>query len=404
MIDFAEDLEHRAFYERLAAGELATGPRGTVVFVVFTDQLDLRRGDLFVALGLAKALTRVGWGVRMLPGPLWYEPLEGPADVAIVMIESFVPGLLPPHVATIAWCRNWTRKWAELPYLDEFDAIWSSSRASADVLEGASGRPVEVVSLGVDEELFATADSARDIPVLSTANFWGDERSLAPALAEVSARHRVVWVGGGSSDPDTGSIEFPGSASYFAVPALYRRSTVVVDDLIPPAKEFGNQNSRLFESLSAGALPVTNEASGLADLGLQDVPVYSSPTELVRIVDELLRDPERTAALAERLAAVVARRHTFAHRAAQVDDSLASLAASTANRTSRPELIRWITTERVRLNRFHQDLVLEQARSADLEAQRDAEPATGALLRTAAVRIAQLPARIARRLRARRSG
>ena len=32
------------------------------------------------------------------------------------MIESFVPGLLPPHVATVAWCRNWTSAWAALPY------------------------------------------------------------------------------------------------------------------------------------------------------------------------------------------------------------------------------------------------------------------------------------------------
>lgn len=402
-LSMPEDTAQRALYEELARGEHSTGPNGTVVFVVFTDQLDLRRGDLYVALGLAKYLNRLGWGVRLLPGPQWYEPLEGPADVAIVMIESFVPGLLPPHVATVAWCRNWTSAWAALPYLDEFDAIWSSSAESAAVLSKAAGAAVEVVPIAADAELFHPAAGQRDIPVLSTANFWGEERSLAGALGAVSRRHEVVWVGGGSTTEDTGDVVFPGNASYFAVPELYRRSSLVVDDVIPPAREFANHNSRLFESLSAGALPITNEARGLEELGLADVPVYSGPDDLVATVDGLLADPEGTAALQRRLAEVVGARHTFAHRAGQVDGILRALVASTSTRSSRSPLIGWIARERVRLNAFHEQLVAEQARTAELEARAAAEPSTRAVVSAAARRLVQLPARIVRRL-ARRTG
>ena len=102
-------------YAAIARGDHATGDRGTIRFAVSTDDPTEGKGDLFVALGLARALRAEGWGVAMWPIRRWAE--EVPADTAVLvnMIESFVPGLVPSGTATIAWVRNWTAQWATLP-------------------------------------------------------------------------------------------------------------------------------------------------------------------------------------------------------------------------------------------------------------------------------------------------
>lgn len=382
------------YYRQLAAGAHAVGPKGTVVFVVFTDQLEERRGDLFVALGLGKQLQKLGWGVRLWPSRQWEQPLEGPADVAIVMIEAFVPDLLPPRVATIAWARNWTEKWVRVPYLAHFDAIWASSSPSADALAEASGREVQVVPIGVDPELFSPGTGVKDIEVFSSANLWGEERDIAAALERVARSHDVVWVGERPSADGPAGIEFPGPVSYFDVPGWYRRSTVVVDDQIPPAKRYGNQNSRIFESISAGAVPITNSALGLDELGLGGVPVYENPDHLVQLIDGLLNEPDATARLQQELREVVGRLHGFEHRAALVEPWINDLARSTASRTSPAPLLSWIAGERARFRALSDAHAISQQRIAELTA----EPSTASVLAAAAGRLARLPARVARRL------
>lgn len=391
---------HEAYYEQLAAGDFAIGPKGTIVFVVFTDQLRLRRGDLFVALGLGKYLQRLGWGVRLWPGPKWDEPFEGPADAAIIMIESYLPGMLPPHIATIAWVRNWTEKWAALPYLGDFDAIWASSGPSAEALATSWGGDVQVVPIGVDREMFSVSREGKDVEVFSSANFWGDEREIARALATVSRSHQVVWVGGGTTG-DIASITFPGAVSYFELPDWYNRSTIVVDDQIPAAKRYGNQNSRLFESIGAGAIPVTNSALGLAELGLGAVPVFGNPAELETIVSNLLHNSVWASELQATLAAVVDERHGFDHRAALIDPVLSRLVAHTRGRTARSHLIVWLTEERARYNELLQQNAAAEVRFAELRSRHEAEPSTSSLFAASARRLLQLPARIGRRLFAR---
>ena len=76
------------------------------------------------ALGLARALRAEGWGVAMWPLARWGEELPADTTVVVSMIESFVPGYVPAGTALVAWVRNWTAKWAALPYLDEFDAVY----------------------------------------------------------------------------------------------------------------------------------------------------------------------------------------------------------------------------------------------------------------------------------------
>ena len=94
-------------YERLARGEHADGPRGTVRFAVSTDDPAEGKGDLFVALGLARALRAEGWGVAMWPTTRWAEAAgwqlvwELPVDYA-VSARTEIKGNFTTAVETVA--------------------------------------------------------------------------------------------------------------------------------------------------------------------------------------------------------------------------------------------------------------------------------------------------------------
>lgn len=339
------DDRQRALYDEIVAGQHADGDAGRIAFAVSTDDLDAGRGDLFVALGLAKYLARRGWGVRLWPMSQWGERIEG-VDAVVSMLESFVPGLVPPHAARIAWVRNWTETWLEQPFLREFDAVWSSSSASAEVLAEAYGRAVDVVPIAADAELFSPAEGRRGLTVVSSVNHWGQPRRIHSVLGDLGARVDVTLFGEQGSGAAVSHVAHAGRISYFGLPDVYRRSLVVLDDVIDQAAVYGNQNSRLFESISAGALPVTNTRAGLDELGLDAVPTYSGAEDLAEVVERFSRDLDAFTACTEELSAVVRERHTFEVRAAETEPLIRAAIARAEDRAEPSYLLAALATER----------------------------------------------------------
>ena len=340
-------------YAALARGDHAVGPRGTVRFAVSTDDPTEGKGDLFVALGLARALRANGWGVAMWPIRRWSEEVPEDTTVLVSMIESFVPGLVPAGTAVVAWVRNWTAQWASLPYLAEFDAVWASSSIARDRLAESYDGPLEVVPIGVDTDLFRTdtADgtgTARTDRAITTVNFWGARRRVQDVLQEVSPAEPIVWFAANVEHvEDSPGVELRPAVSYFALPEVYRAAAFVVDDVIDPAAEFGTLNSRLYESLACGALPVTDCALGLDELGLGDVPVFDDAASLERAL--AIPTAERESLVA-RLHDVVVERHSYAARAEQVQAGLdAAVARAVSRQGGRDPLLAWATRVREEL-------------------------------------------------------
>lgn len=335
-------------YGAIARGDHATGGRGTIRFAVSTADPTEGKGDLFVALGLARALRADGWGVDVWPIDRWAEEVPADTTVLVSMIESFVPGLVPAGTATVAWVRNWTAQWASVPYLREFDAVWASSSIARDELARAYDGPVEVVPIGVDTDLFTTratgaagsSAAQRTDRAVTTVNFWGARRGVQDVLAEVAPAQPIVWFAANAEhvDPSPG-VELRPAVPYFALPEVYRAAAFVVDDVIAPAAEFGTLNSRLYESIACGALPVTTTALGLDELGLADVPVFADAASLERALAMPAADRD---ALVERLRAVVLERHSYTTRAGQVRASLdAAMARAAGREGDRDPLLRW---------------------------------------------------------------
>ena len=368
-------------YAAIARGEYSVGPRGTVRFAVSTDDPAEGKGDLFVALGLARALRAEGWGVDLWPIPRWADDVPTDTTVLVSMIESFVPGLVPSGTATVAWVRNWTAQWASLPYLAEYDAVWASSSIAAEELAGVVGHPVEVVPIGVDLDLFTTetggttedggttetggAPTPRSDRTVTTVNFWGARRGVQDVLQQVAPVEPIVWFAANVDHVDAApGVELRPAVSYFALPEVYRAAAFVVDDVIAPAAEFGTLNSRLYESLACGALPVTTCALGLDELGLADVPVFTDAPSLERVL--AMPTAERDA-LAERLRAVVVERHSYAARAAQVSPSLDAAVARAATRTGpRDPMLRWAALQREVLREVERERDLHRSGVEDI--------------------------------------
>ncbi len=329
-------------YRALAAGEYSDGQLGRLLIVTSTDDLTMSRGDLYVALGLAKYLRRLGWGITLWPTERYGEQTPEGYHAAIVMIETYVPGLIHPDTHAIAWVRNWTERWAALPYLDRFAQLWCSSNASAARMREAYDGPVEVLPLATDPELFHPVEVEREPTVVTTANFWGVDRGLISALKTLAAQERVTWFGKNARFLEglPPGIDHRHTIDYFSLPWVYSAWQFVIDDVIEAAAVYGTQNSRLFDALSSGALVITNTVNGLAELGLEEVPTYDGPGSLTRVMGRLRADAEGTHALTERLRAVVAERHTYAVRAAFASELLQRPLSATGERD---ELMAWVS-------------------------------------------------------------
>ncbi|PZE84964.1 glycosyltransferase [Curtobacterium sp. MCBD17_032] len=338
-------------YAAIARGDHRVGPRGTIRFAVSTDDPTEGKGDLFVALGLARALRAEGWGVDVWPVHRWAEDVPADTTVLVSMIESFVPGLVPAGTATIAWVRNWTAQWASLPWLGEYDAVWASSSPARDELLRVVD-DVQVVPIGVDLDLFSAEapgePTVRSDRTVTTVNFWGVRRGVQDVLEQVRPAEPIVWFAANVEhvEPAPG-VELHPAVSYFALPEVYRSAAFVVDDVIAPAAAFGTLNSRLYESLACGALPVTTCALGLDELGLGEVPVFHDAPSLERAIG--MPAVERDAVV-ERLRRVVLERHSYATRATEVAPSLAVAVARAAERSGvRDPLLRWTALQREEL-------------------------------------------------------
>ena len=283
-------------------------------FAVSTRDFNEGRGDLFVASGLGRRLRKAGWSPIYLPPNVWYD-VPSHLDTLVVMLPAFRPTKAPAGVRVVGWIRNEVEKWVSHTELELFDALLCSSSLVAAEIERHYQGPVATLPIGVDIELFIQGESKRRLGVVSTVNQWGRERDVYRALRSSDIDFPLSIYGQKIGLASELHKFHKGSADFFALPSVYRSASVVLDDFNHTTVGWGAVNSRIFESLASGALPVTNSALGLDELGLSEVPTYHDPRELNSLVENLLSHHEETTALTNRLADVVRTRHSYEQRA-----------------------------------------------------------------------------------------
>lgn len=306
-------------YRKLLAGTHSQDRVHNVHFYVYSVSLDEGRGDVFVALGLARALDAIGWGVSFSDYERWNEPLSADTSVTVSMLPTVNPDRTNPDVLHIGWARNAVDEWCAQAHLEHFDGLLASSQSASDELLRSYFGPSEVMPIAVDPDLFMAGEGSRGLSIVTTVNYWGQDRGLISDLRSIEPSENLHWFGTNLQELEVKSskVKRYEPVSYLDVPALYRDARIVLDDLTISSRRFACHNSRLFESLAAGALVVTNLREGLDELGLGSVPVAQGAKEISTTADEYLSDEARRVELVESLRTVVLERHTFSKRAAQ---------------------------------------------------------------------------------------
>jgi glycosyltransferase involved in cell wall biosynthesis len=301
-------------YEALVGGVAPRGSEGLeFVFLVATDDFSHGRGDLFVAAGLARALVARGHGASLAGPSRWYEPRE-PGAVVVVMVADTDVRRIPAGPVVVAWVRNRTDDWVASRGLNLYDAVIASSELSRREIARVFDGPTGVCRIGFDPDVFFDDGRRRSVAAVTTANHWGGHRVVHEALLHLADRGlSVEWYGVDRSGKEPLSRIHRGVRAFFDVPDAYRSARVTVDDLQDVSLAYGNLNSRLFEALACGSLVVTNSALGLAEAGLEGVPVYRSVDELESFIERA--EAGEFDALAKDLQERVLREHSFAHRA-----------------------------------------------------------------------------------------
>jgi spore maturation protein CgeB len=292
-----------------------------VAFVVTKNDPATMAGDYFTATELARALAA--------EFPVECVFVEHDSDVLkhlvgvdalIAMRDDFDPRRIAshePHMLRIAWVRNWFERFSQRPFVQDFDAIWASSRAGADIIATATGRMVDVVPIATNPSRFGNGLPQADLvsDYCFTGSFWGFNREIIQMLDPAALPYRFLLVGQGWENVPKLAPYSRGPLPYDRMADVYASSRLVIDDANHVTRETGSVNSRVFDALVAGCLVVTNGVRGSQEMFDGRLPTYSSPQELEGLLELYLENEQLRLDTVAELRETVLRHHTYGHRA-----------------------------------------------------------------------------------------
>lgn len=289
-------------------------------------------GDYYTAHELGDALAGLGWQVTYLERwrDAWYDP-DPTIDVVVSLLDAFDVRRLPEGVVTVAWVRNWTDRWLAHPWFDEHDIVLASSRRSKQLIDERSAHVAQLLPLATNPERFRmpTEPAPQTIDVVFAGNHWGQDRSVQEVVPRLlAADHSVAVFGKGwEAVPGIAAVA-RGPIPYDDLPAAYAAASIVIDDTATPTLPYGSVNSRVFDALAAGTLVITDNGAGAAELFGDSLPAADDPAELAALVSTYLADPEARRERVDALRAIVLERHTYTHRARELQAILRTWAQS----------------------------------------------------------------------------
>ena len=299
------------------------GSRPCVAFAV--TEVDERggTGDYFTALELGSAIAaQEGWRVRYLGmASDWYE-LEG-VDVLIVMRDEYDLArarVSYPDVLAVAWARNWFDRWAQRPWVADYDLVWASSRQGSAHLAEAVSRPVPVLPVATNPRRFEPGATRRSLATdyCFTGGFFYAPREFMYHLEPSGLPFEFGIFGHGWEHAPLLGAYARGPVPYPSVPDVYASTRLVIDDAQFPVKRWGSVNCRVFDVLAAGTMVITNGATGAGELFGELLPTYSNKQELDDLLWRYLEDNEARAERVKALRELVLAQHTYEQRARDV--------------------------------------------------------------------------------------
>jgi GT2 family glycosyltransferase/spore maturation protein CgeB len=298
-------------------------PLHVAITVSSLDQHD-GYGDWPTAHELGYALEALGWRVTYVERKQdrWYSVPDG-VDHLIVLLDAFDARRIDPGIVTVAWIRNWTKRWASRPWFDRLDVLLASSDRAVQLIKELTGRHAELFPLATNPERFFPRPATREFACdyVFTGSYFDRPRAVQRSVDPRPGERFVVYGKNWERTEDFARWS-RGHLAYERLPDAYASAKIVIDDAAEHAGPDGSVNSRVFDALAAGALPVSNCIEGVRALFGPQLPVWSSRWSLRAVLDSLLSDEKRRRELVAPLREKVLEEHTYAHRATRLREIL----------------------------------------------------------------------------------
>ncbi|KPF71498.1 hypothetical protein IP69_06310 [Bosea sp. AAP35] len=316
---------HRRLRENLLTRSHLTAYPVQFAFLVTSLAEDTLAGDVFTAQELAASLAKelTGCEIRFVaPDAKGIIDVDG-ADIVISMRDDFDVRKyenLSSACHVVFWVRNNFERFVESNNWQYAHDIWYSSELERARFEQMTGVKARLLRIATNWDRFAQAEADPDYAsdYCFTGSRWGVHREITVnLLPEAVAGTFRVFGAGWSQDPAFAPYAF-GSLRYTEMPRVYASTRIVIDDANHVTIASGSVNSRVFDAIAAGALPITNGLIGAQEAFSGALPTYSSAQELHALLSSYLGDEEARLAKVAKLQAIARGEHTYDHRARDV--------------------------------------------------------------------------------------
>jgi GT2 family glycosyltransferase/spore maturation protein CgeB len=297
-----------------------TATKPIIAFAVSEASPVATAGDFYTAYELARELANLvdATIVFLEEKRNWYDVRD--IDVLVAMTHNYdLTCMRRPkqNLVTVGWARNWFSDWVK-PRRHEFDFLLSSSAKGAEAMRKTLGHPAEVLRIATCPQRFYPDPAVeKTVDYVFTGSFWGHARDLMYFLEPAALPYSCEIYGAGWENVDSMASYAKGFVSYDQLAAIYRRTRVVIDDANLVTKGWGSVNSRVFDAISAGALPITNSRDASEDAFGGKLPWFENREELENLLHRFCGNEDARVSTLAVLQEIVQKQHTYSLRAQQ---------------------------------------------------------------------------------------
>lgn len=296
-----------------------------IALLITTIRSDALEGDAIVAREFASALSRLlpHAELRLIPrDPDGGADLTG-IDTVICLRDDCDPRRfrnLSPSCRVVFWIRNCFDAFLQNENWRRADEVWMSSERECTRFHNYTGFPARLLRIATNLKLFEAAQPDPELAcdICFTGSFWGIHReiaiSLVPEILDASVR---IFGVGWEAVPELAAAA-QGPAPYSQMPAIYASAKLVIDDANHVTVNSGSVNSRVYDAIAAGTLPITNGIAGAHETFGELLPIYQDAQSLTRQIRRWLEDESGRQARVAALRRLVMEQHGFEHRARDV--------------------------------------------------------------------------------------
>ncbi len=280
------------------------------------------QGDVFTALELAAACEKeYGWSCKLIDKQT---QLNEPVDLIISLLFEFDVRTLKSSAIKIGWVRSYAEYWIMKPWFESFDIILCSSKKIKDFISEVTKKEAYVFPIATNPTRFAKGvmNPSYKSELCFTGNRWHAEREIEKQLIPYTLPYKFKVFGRGWSTKGAFSSYHEGQLSYENMPDVYASSELILDDSNESTSKWESVNSRIFDVLGMGKKILTNNTQAVEALFENEFPTYGSSEELIDQIDHILGSPKNYTATFELLQQEVLAKHTYTHRAAELNSIL----------------------------------------------------------------------------------